>query len=123
MLLSPQNLKSSIAVPLIHKSGNKLLHIGLACLCDLDSCLSIHQIRQLKQLLIKVIDRSGFAFEVFFLRHVQVGLDVGMIHMSVVIAAIGKCTGNSDGTDGIEAIGILHTSSFQGGGDRAISAK
>ena len=60
-----------------------------------------------------MIDGRAFAVPVLFEGGVHLWGRVGIVQRSVLVAAIGEGTRDTDGADGIEPIGILHDEAFE----------
>ena len=112
----------SNSVPFAEEFRNELLHIGVSCLGDFLCGRSVHHIGQKKKLFIKVIDSGCVVAAVFFLGHIQLRRDVRMVHKSVVASTVSKGPANSNGTDGVQTVGILGAFSLQRCGGNGVGS-
>ena len=73
----------------------------------------IHHVFEQKQLLVKVIDGGAFAVLVLFKSSMHLRRGLGIVHRSVLVAAVGEGAPNADGANGVESVGVLHDEAFE----------
>src|SRR5436190_14161476 len=67
-----------------------------------------HAILEQEQLLIEMVDCGAGIFFVSLERGVRLRRDGGVIKGAALVTAIGECAGDSDGAEGVQAVGVLH---------------
>ena len=74
----------------------------------------IHAVFQQEKFFVEMVQGGRRAGFVLFLSHVQIRLYGGVVHFPVLKSTVVKRSGNADGTQRVEPVGILHNIQFCG---------
>lgn len=85
----------------------------MAALGNLLGGWSVYQVLEFEEFLIEVHDGGILTVAVILIAKIFSGLHAGVMDGAALVARIGHGSGDADGSDGIETVGILDNLAFQ----------
>ena len=107
-------MASALAFPFLEEFIQELLHNFMAVLRQLFASLGKHTVFEKQKFFVKMINSGACIVFIGFKCGMLLRLTIGIVHRATLSPPICKCSANTYSTDGIQLIGIVNNSPFNG---------